>query len=352
MADWKSTSGRLTVPDFLNLIGIAWQQKARDAWARCPFHEEKTSSWHITIGGSRAGLWHCFGCQAGGGLVDLLSAIKGVPRGEAGKWLHARGLLGRRIGGAVAWDPDGGWKNQPSIKQRVPPGVRLLRPEDAEAWAYLRGRQVEQRIAEAWQLCWWPAARRVLIPVLAGGRLVDWAARDVTGRAEVRVLSARQLHTGCGGELDRDYTCRRCRVRPSTEGEVWSGKGLGFAGWNGLPRSLPPVIHVAEGSFDALRLCSFGLPTIGVLTNHFTEAQVDALAAHDWQVVLWPDGDAGGDRLVESATQLLACGVDAWVRRCAWGTDPAELLDDGVQALLDAPATRPTRLGYRVQVDK
>ena len=41
----------------------------------CPFHDEKTPSFHVTLG---ANLWHCFGCGEGGDLIDFVQRIEGL----------------------------------------------------------------------------------------------------------------------------------------------------------------------------------------------------------------------------------------------------------------------------------
>ena len=46
----------------------------------CPFHDEKTPSFHVT---PARGLYHCFGCQAGGDVIKFLMEIDGLAFSEA-----------------------------------------------------------------------------------------------------------------------------------------------------------------------------------------------------------------------------------------------------------------------------
>ena len=53
---------------------LLWDRKksqpARgDFWARCPFHQEKSSSFHVLEG---KGIFYCFGCQAKGGALEFI----------------------------------------------------------------------------------------------------------------------------------------------------------------------------------------------------------------------------------------------------------------------------------------
>ena len=59
-----------------DLIGekVSWDQKKTrsgqgDFWAPCPFHEEKTASFHVD---SNKGFYYCFGCHAKGDCFTFL----------------------------------------------------------------------------------------------------------------------------------------------------------------------------------------------------------------------------------------------------------------------------------------
>jgi DNA primase len=46
----------------------------------CPFHDEKSPSFHVT---PSRGFFHCFGCQAGGDVIDFVKEIEGLGFAEA-----------------------------------------------------------------------------------------------------------------------------------------------------------------------------------------------------------------------------------------------------------------------------
>ena len=50
-------------------------------FVRCPLHEERTPSLHVSEDDSR---WHCFGCGAGGDIFAFVASLDGrsVPRGR------------------------------------------------------------------------------------------------------------------------------------------------------------------------------------------------------------------------------------------------------------------------------
>ena len=51
-----------------------------DYWACCPFHNEKTPSFHVE---DRKGRYHCFGCKASGDIFTFLTEKEGVSFPEA-----------------------------------------------------------------------------------------------------------------------------------------------------------------------------------------------------------------------------------------------------------------------------
>ncbi|MEL6765787.1 MAG: DNA primase [Pseudomonadota bacterium] len=51
-----------------------------DFWAPCPFHQEKTASFHVD---DRKGFYHCFGCQASGDLFKFVMETENLGFGEA-----------------------------------------------------------------------------------------------------------------------------------------------------------------------------------------------------------------------------------------------------------------------------
>lgn len=61
----------------------------RRGWCRCPFHGEKTPSFHLY-----RQRYHCFGCGASGDVVDLVAGLLNLKPLEAVKELNVRFGLG------------------------------------------------------------------------------------------------------------------------------------------------------------------------------------------------------------------------------------------------------------------
>ncbi|MBD2812686.1 DNA primase, partial [Xenorhabdus sp. Vera] len=79
----------------VSLVAILEQQgrqlfkRGKDMAVLCPFHEEKTPSMVIT---PSKNLYHCFGCNAGGSVLDWVMKTEGLSLRHAVERL--RGVLG------------------------------------------------------------------------------------------------------------------------------------------------------------------------------------------------------------------------------------------------------------------
>ena len=66
--------------DYVRKLGIELKQEGPRWRALCPIHDERTPSFTI---GPDPNVWHCFGCGAGGGVIDLHAHLRGIEIGEA-----------------------------------------------------------------------------------------------------------------------------------------------------------------------------------------------------------------------------------------------------------------------------
>ena len=73
--------------------GIALRRRGRSYFGLCPFHREQTASFAVS---REAGLFHCFGCGAGGDVIRFIERAEQVSFPEAVR------RLARRAGVALA----------------------------------------------------------------------------------------------------------------------------------------------------------------------------------------------------------------------------------------------------------
>ena len=65
--------------------GIELKRGGKDLLGRCPFHADDTASLVVTPGKN---LWHCFGCEIGGGPIDWVMKQRGISFRHAARGLH------------------------------------------------------------------------------------------------------------------------------------------------------------------------------------------------------------------------------------------------------------------------
>ena len=81
--------------DLLRLIVLEKVKLNSNDFGLCPFHDEKTPSFHIFLAKSNRARFHCFGCGAQGDIFNYLRLVDNLGFGASIAKLSA--LLGRQI---------------------------------------------------------------------------------------------------------------------------------------------------------------------------------------------------------------------------------------------------------------
>ena len=66
---------------------VSLQPRGGSLWGCCPFHSEKTPSFHVLPDKQ---LCYCFGCKKGGGVINFIMEIEGLSFPEAVEFLAKR----------------------------------------------------------------------------------------------------------------------------------------------------------------------------------------------------------------------------------------------------------------------
>ena len=75
---------RLDIADVISSYGVNVRAAGSGKVACCPFHNEKTPSFHINSG---RGFYHCFGCGESGDVIKFVQKMDGLTFVEAVKKL-------------------------------------------------------------------------------------------------------------------------------------------------------------------------------------------------------------------------------------------------------------------------
>ncbi|MCR9126806.1 MAG: DNA primase [Rhodobacteraceae bacterium] len=329
-----------------------------DMWAPCPFHQEKSASFHVD---DRKGFYYCFGCHAKGDAISFVRETENVG------FMEAVEILAREAGMPMpARDPAAVQKadRRGQLAEVMEQAVRFFRlnlqtANAAAARAYLDRRGLDQTALERWEIGFAPDAWQALWehlrgkgiaedlivgaglakPSQKGGKPYD----TFRGRIMFPIRDPRGRCIAFGGRAMDPADKAKYLNSPETElfdkGRSLYNQGPArSAAGKGLP------LIVAEGYMDVIALASGGFDAaVAPLGTAVTETQLQML----WRIAPEPivalDGDAAGlraaMRMIDLALPLLEAGNSLRFALMPEGKDPDDLIRaDGpgaVQAVLD-----------------
>lgn len=89
---------RIDIADFVGEY-VELKGRGNDLIGKCPFHQEKTASFHVHPSGKYQGTFKCFGCGVSGDVLTFLMKIRGMGFKEALETLASRfGVDAKEIG--------------------------------------------------------------------------------------------------------------------------------------------------------------------------------------------------------------------------------------------------------------
>jgi DNA primase catalytic core len=78
--DFEAIKAATDIVSVIAGYGVQFKKAGRDYVALCPFHTEQTPSFHVT---PEKGLFHCFGCEAKGNVIQFVALKDGIGEREA-----------------------------------------------------------------------------------------------------------------------------------------------------------------------------------------------------------------------------------------------------------------------------
>ena len=337
--------------DFLSLLrrhGVELKKSGRSYVGLCPFHAEKTGSFHVW---PEDGRFKCFGCHASGDAFGFVQRILGQG------FLEVLRLLAEECGVELDDTQDLGHKQKAMQREATALAQAHFfsnlweKPQGLAAQNYLQARGVSMAHAQAFGL---------------GFALDDWTA--LSGLFRERGLSAFAEQAGLISPSPRgqgffDVFRNRlmfpiCSANGRTVG--FGGRLLGGEGpkylnsresalYNkseqlyGLDKAREPMRKhnaaiLCEGYFDCLALHHAGFQhAVALCSTQLTHKQLSLLQKQEVrQLFLLLDGDAAGREAVfRLAAALLTSGLAVHVALLPEGEDPDSfLLAHGSEALL------------------
>ena len=329
---------------------VAWDmrksnQAKGDMWAPCPFHQEKTASFHVD---DRKGFYYCFGCHAKGDAISFVRETENVDFMEAVK------ILATEAGMTV---PERDPQAQAKADRRTQLvevmeqavryfGMQLRGGAGAAARDYLAGRALDAATQarfdlgfapDGWQGLWDNLTGKGIAPemILAcglakesskGGKPYD----TFRNRIIFPIRDARGRCIAFGGRAMDPNDNAKYLNSPETELFDKSRTLYNHAPAREAAGKGQPLI-VAEGYMDVIALVAAGFgAAVAPLGTAVTEHQLQLLWRIADEPVIMLDGDTAGlraaYRVIDLALPLLEAGKSLRFALMPEGQDPDDVL--------------------------
>lgn len=329
--------------DLLSYVSqyVTLKKQGREYVGLCPFHAERTPSFSVN---AEKGVWHCYGCDAGGDL------FKFAQRHENADFPTAVRMLAARAG--IAIDESPGAQRRRSETESIYEAnaaaqaffATALR-KNSLAQAYLAQRGIEEHTARAFGIGYAPDAWDELKLALEKGGV------DLAGAVAAGLIRPRER-----GDGYYDFFRNRLMLPVyNLTGEVmaFGGRALGpeqpkyintpstaaytkgrhVYALNVARRvaAAEGALIVVEGYLDAVGLHQAGFTNaVASLGTAFTPEQARELRRVAANLYLCFDGDAAGQSATaRSIDMLIEEGLAVRVVSLPEGKDPDEIVRDG-----------------------
>ncbi|MEZ4503124.1 MAG: CHC2 zinc finger domain-containing protein [Dehalococcoidia bacterium] len=272
--------------------GIELRRSGRRLVGRCPFHEDRDPSLVVY---PQTQSYFCFGCDAGGDVIDFIGRLDGTAFKETAALLAGNGHA-RSLPANVVRFPSPRSVRQPDGEEvAVIEAAASLYREQCErsrrARSYLAKRGIDADTATRLRLGYADGGlarhlrdRKLSLDTAHRLGLLTGGGRDtLAGRIVVPDLDAEGRATWLTARSLNDQAPRYLNLRRPSP-------------LLGLARTIDArAIVVTEGPFDWLTACGWGLRTVALLGTHVSREALEALRTFR-RVYLALDADGPGRR--------------------------------------------------------
>ncbi|KHJ55434.1 DNA primase [Aureimonas altamirensis] len=339
---------------------VTWDRRKSQAgkgdyWACCPFHGEKTPSFHCE---DSKGRYHCFGCGVSGDHFRFLTDLEGMSFPEAVERLAGEAGLPM-----PERDPEAELRQEARASQIDALALArdffrqaLQESDGAKARAYLRDRGIGSAAQAAFSIGYAPDGRSRLKEFLAargvGRAVIEAAGLVVHGegiavsydRFRDRIMfpieDAREKVIAFGGRALSPGAPAKYLNSPETDVFHKGATLYNLARARRAARDGGTLI-VVEGYVDVIALHQAGIGhAVAPLGTALTDRQLDLLWRTTPEPILCFDGDAAGvkaaQRAADVALPLLKPGRSLRFALLPGGRDPDDVVREGGAEAFDA----------------
>ena len=343
---------------------VTWDQRKSnqtkgDLWAPCPFHQEKSASFHVD---DRKGYYYCFGCHAKGDAVTFLRESENMSFMEAVELLAREGGLQMPAADPRAAERSDHRTDLAKVMEEAVKFYRLQLKTAAGAAArtYLAGRKLTEAgcerfeigfASDGWQGLWdHLKAKGIADDLILGAGLAKASSKgkapyDVfRNRIMFPIRDARGRCTAFGGRAMDPADNAKYLNSPETD-LFDKGRSLYNHGPAREACAKGKPLIVAEGYMDVIALVEAGFTgAVAPLGTAITEDQLRLMWRLSPEPLIMLDGDTAGIRaalrLIDLALPLLEAGQALRFVILPEGMDPDDLIRargaGAMQAALEA----------------
>jgi len=303
----------------------------------CPFHSEKSPSFHVY---PENGSFYCFGCGAGGDVITFVRRIENLD------YMESIRLLAQRAGMTVPENEadQGLAKAKGRILEINRETARfyhtqLLGTPGTPGREYLLGRGLTPQTIRHFGLGYAPDSRFALVNTLSAKGYTpeellqaNVAVRASTGRVIDRffarvmypIIDLRGNVIAFGGRTLGDYKPKYL----NTSDTLVFHKSTGLFAMNFAKNNAKDGLILAEGYMDVIALHQAGFENaIATLGTALTTEQARLLARYTGEVYLCYDSDEAGQKASSRAIPILRnVGLTVRVLNLSAGKDPDEFI--------------------------
>lgn len=277
----------------------------------CPIHGgQRPDAFHVDV---RKNAFHCFSCQAGGSVLDLVAAIEGCSIRQAGLWLQQWCGVRTAAQSGVNIFAEGKGQRVREKEMITRPLTFALHPIDS-AHPYLSQRGIAPETATQFGVGYYPGPGwmhgRVVIPIHdESGQLLAYAGRSVDGTAAKYKLP--------GG-------FHKSRVLFNLHRATASGQDR---------------VVVVEGFFDCMKVHQAGQASVVALMGCcLSQEQQTLLLRRFSKIILMLDADAAGRRGTFTIADRLSCHLE--IVALPIGHQPDQLSSEEIRRALSGAVRR------------
>ena len=328
---------RTNIVEVVSECGVALRPAGRDFKGLCPFHDEKTPSFTVSV---QKQIFYCFGCQTGGNVISFVQKQEGKSFVETIEWLAGRlniPLPSQDVSENANRKRFSSLEDLNRLAVEYYHRQLLTEGVGTQAMRYLKNRGVQPKTLRLFQLGYAKSGRRELvkeatdkgfsIQQLVDAGLIKNEDRGPQDRFWNRILfpiyNERGVPVAFGGRSLSEEHQPKYLNSPATV--LYNKSNLLY----NLDKARQSIykqqrVLLVEGYMDALMLYQSGVENVVASSGtSLSENHASLLKRFAPEVIIVYDGDASGFRAAQRGLhRMLAEGLSVRIARLPTGEDP------------------------------